>query len=102
MTTPLGDCSRAVCTAVCALGLVGGCGDTAPARPQLVIVVDTDAPLIGELASHPELSNDAAIDTVRVDVLDANDTPQTIRTFVVAELAEWPVSFGVLPAHDGD
>jgi formylglycine-generating enzyme required for sulfatase activity len=86
------------------LALVGGsaaCGSSAAARPEVVVVVDTDAPLVGQLSLHPELSPDAAVDTVRVDVLDSADAVTEIRTFLVPDPAEWPLSFGVVPAADG-
>lgn len=55
----------AASVAFSALGSVAACSTTAPARPQLVIVLDTDAPVVGQLAEGPGLSADAAIDTVR-------------------------------------
>jgi formylglycine-generating enzyme required for sulfatase activity len=80
--------------------LVAGaaCSSTAPARPQLVIVVDTDAHVVGELDSNPAVSPDATIDTLRVDVLDDQNNEIDLRTFVVADTASWPLSFGIEPS----
>src|SRR5206468_2869597 len=47
------------------------------------------------IADHPELSADAAIDTVRVDVLDAKNATVDLRDFVVPETSGWPITFGV-------
>lgn len=82
--------------------LVAACSDTAPARAQLVLVVDTDAPVVGQLASRTDLSEDAAVDTLRVDLLDAKNVPRELRTFIVPEPESWPVSFGLLPDAAGD
>ena len=83
----------AACIAVAA-----ACSDTAPARAQLVIVVDTDAHVVGELDARPEVSRDAAIDTLRVDILDAQNHEVDLRTFVVADPGSWPLSFGIEPS----
>lgn len=72
-----------------------GCVEALDARPQLLVTVDTDAHLVGELAARPEVSPDAAIDTLRVDVLGAADTDQATRTFDVHSKNRWPISFGV-------
>jgi formylglycine-generating enzyme required for sulfatase activity len=66
-----------------------------------VFVLDTDAPLVGEIALHPELSQDATIDTVRVDILNAAGDVTEPRSFLAPELESWPLSFGVVPAADG-
>jgi formylglycine-generating enzyme required for sulfatase activity len=77
------------------------CSPGAPARPQLVVVVDTDAHLVGELASRPEVSEDAAIDTVRIDVLDGSNHEYDTTTIAAPELGRWPISFGVAPSSSG-
>jgi formylglycine-generating enzyme required for sulfatase activity len=74
------------------------CSPGATARPQLVVVVDTDAHLVGELPSRPEVSEDAAIDTVRIDALDDSNHEYDTTTIVAPEIARWPISFGVAPS----
>jgi formylglycine-generating enzyme required for sulfatase activity len=80
---------------LCAALLATGCFEAKPARPQLVVIVDTDAHLVGELAARPEVSPDAAVDTLRVDVLGSSDAGASTRTFDVSSKDRWPLSFGV-------
>lgn len=79
------------------LVMAPGCSRTAPARPQLVISVDTDAVVHDQLLGRPELSADAAIDTLRVDAIPAagNGVPYDLRTFLAPSAEDWPISFGV-------
>lgn len=77
------------------------CSPRAPIRTQLVVVIDTDAHVVSELASHPEVSADATIDSLRIDVLDTSNTIYDTNLFLVADASSWPVSFGVVPAADG-
>ncbi len=72
------------------------CGGELPARPQLVVIVDTDAPVTGQVLSDPQLSLDAAVDRVRVDRIEADGSVSTSRSFVVHEAIDWPLSFGVV------
>jgi formylglycine-generating enzyme required for sulfatase activity len=74
------------------------CSDVASARPQLLVVVDTDAHVVGELSSKADVSPDAAIDTLRIDVLDDQNNQIDVRTFLVADPLSWPVSFGIEPS----
>jgi formylglycine-generating enzyme required for sulfatase activity len=77
----------------------------APPPGQLVVVVDTDAPVPGQLLGAPELSADAAVDTLWIELLDpdggrpdADDScgPGSPSCIVVApDASNWPVSFGV-------
>jgi formylglycine-generating enzyme required for sulfatase activity len=83
------------------LGASAGCSAAAPARPELVVFVDTDAHVVGELTSRPEVSDDAAMDLLRVDVLDESNAIYASNSFVVSEVSNWPVSFGVVPAAEG-
>jgi formylglycine-generating enzyme required for sulfatase activity len=80
---------------------LAGCSDTAAARAQLRVVVDTDARVVGELSSHAGVSPDAAIDTLQVDLLDASNTPYESHTLVVSDPSTWPVSFGVQASDAG-
>lgn len=83
------------------LGVVGlflgaaGCAEGAAARPQIVLVVDTDTPVPGLVRDRDDIdySGDAAVDTLRVDVLEP---AAPSRTFVAPEVADWPISFGVV------
>jgi formylglycine-generating enzyme required for sulfatase activity len=84
-----------------ALGASAACSSVAPARPELVVFIDTDAHVVGELTSRPEVSDDAAMDLLRVDVLDESNAAYASNSFVVSEVSNWPVSFGVVPAADG-
>lgn len=75
--------------------LLMACSREGEPRAQLVIVVDTDAPLQGQLAGRPELSADAAVDTLRVDAVDSTGVVYDVRELVVPSPDDWPVSFGV-------
>lgn len=66
-------------------------------RPQLVVIVDTDAHLVIDVGSRPDVSIDSAIDTLRVDMLDSANVIYATQQFVVAESSQWPVSFGIVP-----
>jgi formylglycine-generating enzyme required for sulfatase activity len=79
-----------------------GCSSSAAPRAEVVFVLDTDAPVVGELATHPELSEDSAVDTVRVDILDASNAVTLVKSFLAPELESWPLSFGVVPPADGE
>jgi formylglycine-generating enzyme required for sulfatase activity len=76
--------------------LVAGCSSQGTPLPQVVLVVDTDAPVSGQLLQHPEMSPDAAIDTVRVDVINGTNVID-FRDLVVSEPSDWPLSFGIAP-----
>ncbi len=71
------------------------CSCTAQVRGQLLVSVDTDAPVVGQLALNPALSSDAAIDTLRVDISFDDRGTWSSRTFVAPDATSWPVSFGV-------
>lgn len=85
----------------CACAALGACSTTAPRRAQLLLVVDTDAHVVGEAASDPNVSADSAIDSLRVDVLDADAHPYASQIFVVSSPSSWPVSFGIEPSPSG-
>jgi len=77
-------------------------GCQASPRPQLLVYVDVDAPLVGQLRDDPSLSPDAAVDSLIVEVLDPDDAllPREGAAFVALETDSWPISFGV-PAAEG-
>lgn len=88
-------CRTLQLAALCAALLLIGCFEAEPPRPQLVVLVDTDAHLVGELARRPEVSPDAAVDTLRVDVLGSSEKDTSTRTFDVYSKDRWPLSFGL-------
>jgi formylglycine-generating enzyme required for sulfatase activity len=72
--------------------VVASCGTPAgDARPQLVVVVDTDLPPVGLVAEDETLALDAAVDTLRIDVVGRCDA----LVVVAPDPRDWPVSFGV-------
>lgn len=71
------------------------CGGEAEPRAQLLIVVDTDLPLVGQALERPELSYDAAIDVLRVDVHRPDLTFVDFREHLAPDVQDWPISFGV-------
>ncbi|MBK9001396.1 MAG: SUMF1/EgtB/PvdO family nonheme iron enzyme [Myxococcales bacterium] len=75
--------------------LAAGCGEEVEPRPQYVVVVDTTAPLVGQLALDPSLSADASVDTLKIDVLDAQNQTIASETIVRPDSRDWPVSFGI-------
>lgn len=72
---------------------------TAPAcKPaQHVIYIDTDAPIFGQIPAEPRLSPDAAVDTVRVDVLGPAGELIDVCIIRAPDPTDWPLSFGVTP-----
>ena len=83
--------------AIFALGLgCAACSASGDPRAQLVVMVDSDLPVPELLLTHPELSGDAAIDTLRIDAFVSGWTqPFDLRDFVAPNLSDWPLSFGV-------
>lgn len=71
------------------------CALEAPARPQIVLYVDTDLPVVGQLHDMPDASADAAIDTLLVEVLGRDGRSTAAQKLVVPDAWSWPVSFGV-------
>lgn len=91
-------------SALCALSGAAfvGCSSVAPARREVVVVIDTDAPTLEDLAQDPELSAAASIDTVRVDVLDDKDGVTVFREFSATGRLDWPLSFALIPPEQGE
>lgn len=81
--------------AFCSLSVA--CGTEAPARGQVLLFLDTDASLLGQLAGDPEHEYcvDAAIDRVRVDLLTEENELFDVRDLVVPDVIDWPISFGI-------
>ncbi len=77
------------------------CAEAEP-HPQLLVVVDTDAPLVGQLDTDGTLSPDAAVDTLWVDVYGRAVDGGDVRTvFAAPEVASWPISFGIAALPGG-
>jgi formylglycine-generating enzyme required for sulfatase activity len=72
--------------------LATACAPTATPRGQIVLVVDTDAPAVAQLLGDEGLSAEAAIDSLRVDLIDSAEPPQI---FPAGDPADWPISFGI-------
>jgi formylglycine-generating enzyme required for sulfatase activity len=90
---PIFDSLSAILLAASALA----CRSSDP-RPQLVVIVDTDAPVSGQLFEDPELSAAAAIDALRIDVLSvdaSSGAPLEVRELVAPDARDWPLSFGI-------
>jgi formylglycine-generating enzyme required for sulfatase activity len=81
-----------------ALALLVACGAEAEPRAELVVTIDTNLPLAGQLVGS-KYSSDSAVDTLRIQVFSA-DAKQLFdeRELVVPETANWPVSFGIAGA----
>jgi formylglycine-generating enzyme required for sulfatase activity len=76
--------------------LAVGCGgETAPPRGQIVVFVDTDAPVVAQLKDDPTLSGDAVVDTLRIDAVDDAGNVTDLLTVVAPGPDDWPVSFGI-------
>ncbi len=94
---------RAVVQASCALASIAltSCGNSGAApRPQLVVVVNTDALLFQQAVDDPTLSSDAAIDTIRIDAIDSAGQIFDLLDVVAPDPRDWPISFGVVSASD--
>src|SRR5579872_7356740 len=88
------------CVTAIVVGASVACRDINP-RAQLVVYVDTDAHVAGELAERQDVFPDATVDTLRVEVLDADDHASDTHTFVVSDRSSWPLSFGVAATSPG-
>jgi formylglycine-generating enzyme required for sulfatase activity len=76
------------------------CAETAPPRAEFLVFVDTDTPVAGLALRSPRLA-DASIDSLHVDVIDAEGFPYATRDIVASNTSNWPVSFGIKPPQDG-
>lgn len=77
------------------LAVVPSCSSEPGPRPQLVVVIDTDAPVVGQIVEGSGLSPAVAIDTVRVDVVSSNREVFDHRDVTVPDPRDWPISFGI-------
>lgn len=65
------------------------------------MIVDTDLPTVGQIPSRSELSPAAAIDSVRIDVFDAQGGLVETRDSTAIDERSWPVTFGVASPDGG-
>ncbi len=84
---------RRVSTATAIFG-VAACSGEAEPRPQLLVVVDTNAPLISQHTADQEISAAATVDTLRIDVVDERGVFDFLDV-VAPDPLDWPVSFGL-------
>ena len=81
--------------ALAASALQCGTGSDAP-RAQVVLLVDTDAPIASEVQAD-KFKSDASVDTLRVEVMGEND--ETVaggsRDIPAPDVANWPISFAL-------
>jgi len=89
-------------TSLIALFLASGCAPEPSERGQLVVFVDTSAPVPEQVERTPGLSMQAAVDTAVIDVLGEDGSAVDARTFVAARAEDWPLSFGIVPDPDDD
>ena len=68
---------------------IAGCSTAPEIRAQTLLVVDTDLPVAGAPGAVPV----AAMDTLRIDVLDGTTVRET-RELVLGDPLDWPVSLG--------
>lgn len=76
------------------------CSSEPEERPQVLLFVHTNAPVVGELAAHPEFSQDLAINKLRVDAID-DGRVYDVEEFLANDVESWPLSFGVTPPRSG-
>jgi formylglycine-generating enzyme required for sulfatase activity len=76
------------------------CSDVVRARPQLLVVVDTTAPLAGQTGDE-DRPRELAVDTLRVDLIARDGSVSDFLDVVAPETSDWPLSFGVAP-EDAD
>ena len=76
-----------------------GCGGSSAAREQWLVVVDTNLPSVSQAVADPGVSLAATVDTLRVDVIRADGSLDSLREVVVVDEHDWPVSFGVVIAQ---
>jgi len=81
--------------ALSALAAGTACASDAPARPQLVVWIDSTAPVPGQASADASISGAAAVDTLRIDVFGEGGQVVDVLEISLPEAQDWPVSFGV-------
>lgn len=74
---------------------VAACVSEPEPRPQLIVQIDTDAPVVGQLGEGVDLSPAVAVDTVRIDVIGNDREVYDSRDMTAADPRDWPISFGI-------
>lgn len=103
MASPLVSARPTGGTLACAIlmsTLASSCTEEAEPRTQLLVILDTDLPTVLQAAEREDLSVDASIDAVRIDVYSPEREPIQSLVVIAPSREDWPVSFGV-PAIDG-
>jgi formylglycine-generating enzyme required for sulfatase activity len=86
-------------TLVCAL-LSLGCGaEHVSPRAQILLFVDTNAPLVGQVTTSSELPGVIAVDTLSIQHLDAEGKVIETRELVAPDPRDFPISFGVVSSE---
>jgi formylglycine-generating enzyme required for sulfatase activity len=91
----------AIALAIASIVGGAGCSDSLPPKPQLLVVVDTDLPLVegvgGGGGGAGDVSADAAVDTLRIDLVSAEGATQDggLLTLLLPDASGWPASFGL-------
>ncbi len=81
-------------------GLLACASDPEP-RAQLIVEIDTDAPVVGQLAADDALSADVAVDSLRIDVIPDDRSVIDFRDLTVPDVKDWPVTLGVAAESGG-
>ncbi len=71
------------------------CASEPEPRAQLLVQIDTDAPVVGQLGEGVDLSPAVAVDTVRIDVIGSDREVYDSRDVTAADPRDWPISFGI-------
>jgi formylglycine-generating enzyme required for sulfatase activity len=72
------------------------CTGAAAPLAQIVVTIDTNTPVVDQLATRPELSSDASVDSLHVEILDDNSNTSSSIDLPAPDPIEWPVSFGII------
>lgn len=84
-----------------ALATLSACSNDAPTRRQVLIFIDTDAPTLEQALNDETLSGEAAVDMIRVDILDEQDATRVFLEVSATSPLDWPISFALVPPDVG-
>jgi formylglycine-generating enzyme required for sulfatase activity len=86
--------SRSV-AAMIACALAAQCGSGSDAPPgQVLLLIDTDAPVASQVGSTPNWAS-ASVDTLRIELLDAQNETVEWNDVPAPDVSYWPISFGI-------